>query len=192
MYAFTGGTSGNCTYENNEKGLDIEVGAGIDMKMGKTSRFAAGFYYQYIDSKKDFYWFGNGFSSNGEVNYPSHPNWREDRISLKLAAETEISPTISLNGGLTYYYGWVAKQDYERIGGNSIGYNIGFDGHNWGLGLSAGAAFKLNGITLEPYLKGLYQNLSTSGNGYSGASLLTEDYKKTQWTIGGGFSVKFN
>ncbi len=190
IYIFNSGSSGNCTYENNEKGLDIEVGAGMDAKIGKTSRFAAGLYYQYIDSKKDFYWFGSNFF--GEVNYPSHPQWREDRISLKLAAETEISPTISLSGGLTYYYGWVVKQDYERIGGDTAGYNIGFDGHNWGLGLSAGAAFKLNGITLEPYLKGLYQNLSTSGNGYRGASTLTEDYKRTQWTVGGGFSIKFN
>jgi hypothetical protein len=79
----------DCDYGSKEKALNIEIGGGIDAQIGRNSRFAGGLYYGYIDSKNDFFFIGYPV---GAVDYPSHPKWKEDRITLKLAAETEISP----------------------------------------------------------------------------------------------------
>ncbi|HEX2967130.1 MAG TPA: autotransporter domain-containing protein, partial [Syntrophorhabdaceae bacterium] len=141
------------------------------------------------DSKNDFAFSGESF---GWVDYSSNPKLKEDRITLRLAGEKEISPKITLNGGLSYYFGWVQNYDFEKVRNDGEYYNLSLDGRNWGGSLSVGAAIKLNGLTFEPYLKGAYQDLKTSGDGTS-SNYATESgkYAKRLWTVGGGFSVNF-
>jgi hypothetical protein len=86
---------------------------------------------------------------------------------------------------------------FERVRSDSqYSYNLDLTSR-LGLGLSAGAAFKFGGFTFEPYLKGSYEDLKTSGSGLSSndTSALysaSGDYRKTQWIVGGGFAVKFD
>ena len=179
------GSSFYYDYNNKEELFNFELGGGVDAKLGKAARIATGLYYGYTDNKYKF--------SAINYNYSPFPQMKEHRVTLKVAGEMGLTPAVALNGGFNFFYGWV-KQDYDRgYLYQQSGINTSFDGHTWGIGLSAGATFKFNGFVIEPYLKGAYQRFDTSGDGsYFGYPITNTDYKKTQWNVGGGFAIKFN
>jgi hypothetical protein len=60
-----------------------------------------------------------------------------------------------------------------------------------GVSVSAGATVKLDKVSLEPFVNAGYVKYKTSGDGTMGPFVLDAEFKKDNWLIGGGLSVKF-
>lgn len=189
----------NFDYENKEKNFQIEAGGGVDKELGQGMRVAAGVYYNYSRNKNSFTI--NTTPANVIWDYTDYPEHTEHQIILRLAGEKKISPMVIARMGLNFFYGWITKENFEfnqSLPGLTFTDNISMDGNRWGIGASLGATLKFNRITLEPFLGGGYQTLRVSGNGISTAPIfptppfsLEMDGLKKEWSIGGGFSIKF-
>ncbi len=178
-------------YENIEKNFFLEIGGGVEKKIEK-GLIAAGLYYDYLSSKSDldlrlliFRW----------MNQPV-PKTKEHRLVLKTAAEKEVSPTATLRGGLEVFHGWADMESDVRgfLGSNLYRQSADLDGSRWGAGVSLGASFKTAAMLVEPYLNIAYQKTDLDGDGYNniGPGFATDnEYKRTEWCYGAGFSVKF-
>jgi len=195
--------SGNVrfTYKSQEQNLGITVGGGVDKELSKGAKIAAGIYYSYLQGNIDF----QMQSFDGRIwdryDYNGFPDSTEHQVMLRLAGELELSPLVSLRMGLAPFYGWV-KQDFKYT------YILSFprytddvptDGYHWGINASVGGTIKFKPITLEPFINGGYQQLHLKGNGNrvnlpgGGIDYLYEmSNKRNAWSIGGGFSIKFN
>jgi hypothetical protein len=188
-------------YENKEKNFQIEAGGGVDRELGKAMRVAAGIYYNYTKNKNNFTIDATPLGGPTFIyDYTDYPDHTEHQIILRLAGEKEISPTVAMRAGLNFFYGWVTKENFEfnqGAPGLSTIDDISMDGDRWGIGASLGATVKLNRFTVEPFLAGGYQKLRVSGDGSSTPpSILSPfslemDKLRKEWSLGGGFSVKF-
>jgi hypothetical protein len=198
------GLSGiNFEYENREKNLQIEVGGGVDKEFGKGTRIAAGLYYGFLKNKNDFLLSRTTPTSimmGSNYDFSKYPNQTENRVILKLAGEKEISPMVALRMGLDFFYGWV-REDYNSTyttTGFFFNDSVPLDGHRWGVGAFLGGTVKFQRFTLEPFINAGYQQMNLKGDGErtitSGAivNLLEMDKIRKEWSIGGGFSIKFN
>ena len=190
-------------YKNQEQGLGITVGGGLDKELPKGARIAAGIYYNYLQGKNDIVFNDVLPPSAGgwEINDYSYPDSIEHQIMLRLAGEFELTPAVTLRMGLAPFYGWV-KENFKSswISSSGMGYtdDVPTDGYHWGIKASVGGTIKFKPITLEPFVNGGYQQLHLKGDGdragWGGVpSYLFEMSKdRNEWSIGGGFSIKFN
>jgi hypothetical protein len=191
-------------YKNQEQCLGITVGGGVDKELSKGARIAAGIYYNYFQGKNDIVFndvlppsLGGGW----EINDYSYPDSTEHQIMLKLAGELELTPAVTLRMGLAPFYGWV-KENFKSswISSSGMGYtdDVPTDGYHWGIKASVGGTIKFKPITLEPFINGGYQRLHLKGDGdragWGGVSsyLFEMSKDRNEWSIGGGFSIKFN
>jgi hypothetical protein len=178
-------------YKNREKIFQVEVGGGVDKEVAKGTRIAGGIYYGFLRNKNDFL-----LNLSGELidiqDQPDFPKHTEHRIILRLVGEKELSPMIAMRMGLNFFYGWV-KEEYNY---NKVLWEfsdlLSLNGSHGGLGAFLGGTMKFQKFSLEPFLGGGYQNLDLSGNGiFTGIGPLEMDKLRKEWSIGGGFSVKF-
>jgi hypothetical protein len=201
----TDGWAGNqVDYENNEQSFAITAGGGLDKELNAGTRVSGGLYYNYLQRQDTFSWYDRW--ANG-VDWDSEdltvPDLNEHQIMLRLAGEHEISPSVTLRAGLNCFFGWVRwKADYYysrevRAIPRSDDANISMSGHHWGIGASVGGTVRFNGLALEPFVTGGWQQLSLDGDGdwfRNGVllNLLEGDAYRSEWSIGGGFSVLFD
>ena len=190
-------------YKNQERNLGITVGGGVDKELAKGARIAAGIYYNYFQGKNDIVFNDVLPPSIGgwEINDYSYPDSIEHQVMLRLAGELELTPAVTLRMGLAPFYGWV-KENFKSswISSSGMGYtdDVPTDGYHWGIKASIGGTIKFKPITLEPFINGGYQQLHLKGDGdrtgWGGVpSYLFEMSKdRNEWSIGGGFSIKFN
>lgn len=187
-------------YRNRERLFQVEAGGGLDKELNKGTRIAAGIYYNYIKDRSDFV-LHELFPVPGlfaDYDHNTYPNQREHRVILRFAGEKELCPTVAMRMGLNFFYGWVKEDFSYDLATNSGGYIdvISLDGHRWGIGASLGATVKFPRFHLEPFINGGYQKLDVDEDGnratISGISTLYEmDRLRKEWSIGGGFSIKF-
>jgi len=185
----------NIDYENEEKILELETGLGLDKEFAKGTRIAGGIYYGYLKNKNNFMFnassAGPFFQTWDSSNYPDQT---EHRVILRIAGEKELSPMFAMRMGLNFFYGCV-KEDfrftYVDTFPSSLSEKISLDGSRWGIGASLGATVKVQRFSIEPFVGGGYQKLNLSGDGDRSGLLLDMDKLKKEWSVGGGFSVKF-
>jgi hypothetical protein len=191
-------------YDTQERNVEIEAGGGVDKEFGKGARIAAGIYYNYLQRQSSFWlWLydsGPGWwEDNDYSDYPAHT---EHQIVVRLAGELEISPVATLRMGLVPFYGWV-REDFEwTISGTTPGGNktdaLSLNGYHWGIGGSFGASIKLQHFTLEPSFNVGWQQYDLDGDGertqITGvvSDLFEIDKMRSEWYIGGGFSILFD
>jgi len=190
--------TGNYPYESQERNLHIEAGGGLDKKFGKGATVAAGIYYNYLQGKYDIMF---GQISTARVwDHSDYPASTEHQVMLRLAGELELSPLVTLRMGLAPFYGWV-KKDFTFTYGtpNPVAIDdISLDGYRWGIGASFGGRMNFKGITLEPFVNGGWQQIRLDGDGDrtnpAGTiiNLWKMDKSRSEWSIGGGFSVLFD
>jgi hypothetical protein len=189
----------NYPYESKEKSFHLEAGGGVNKDFGKGTRIAAGIYYNYLHGKDTIKIRANfaGPFNDYDQFLPSN----EHQVMIRLAGELELSPLVTLRMGLAPFFGWV-REDYKFSNINSLG--IGFTddipmhGHRWGIGASIGGTVKFQRFSVEPFINAGYQKLDLKGDGErtstSGpiSNLWEMDKLRKEWSIGGGFSIKFN
>jgi hypothetical protein len=186
-------------YTHKEKSLDLKAGGGVEKKFGSTALLAGGIYYNYLQGRDDFCITRN---DSGTADNSDFPFDKEHRVILRVAGEKEFSSVVALRMGLNFFYGWV-KEDFKHTSYDSSGVfsyadDISLDGSHWGIGASLGGTIKIPPITLEPFINGGWQKLDLNGDGErtlsSGAinNLWEMDKLRKEWSIGGGFSIKFN
>jgi len=179
-------------YEDTEKAFSLEIGGGVEKKIEK-GLIAVGLYYDYLSSKSDF---DLRLLNYRWMNQPV-PETKEHRLVLKAAAEKEVSPAATLRAGLEVFHGWVDMESDARWTpgpGTVYRQNADVDGSRWGAGVSFGASFKTAAAVFEPYLNVAYQKTDLDGDGHVnvGSSFATDnEYQRTEWCYGAGFSVKF-
>jgi hypothetical protein len=184
-------------YTHKEKALDLKAGGGLEKKFGSTALLAGGIYYNYLQGRDDFSLTRN---DSGTADNSDFPLEKEHRVILRVAGEKKFSPVVALRMGLNFFYGWV-KEDlkYARYTLGVLDYtdDVSPDGSRWGIGASLGGTIKIPPITLEPFINGGWQKLDLKGDGErtlsSGAinNLWEMDKLRKEWSIGGGFSIKF-
>jgi len=197
-------------YSSSEKTTNVEVGGGFDMALSKSTRLAAGLYYNYIHNKSDLNLDLSlapvGLPVLVNLDYAEYPDSTEHRMVFKFVGETVMSPSFTLRGGLNGFYGWVSE-DYRFqpnltstvVPGLTLLTNrASADGSHWGIGASFGASIKTASLTFEPYINGGYQELSVDDGGAATNVLgglvnvpWDIDKQRKEWFIGGGLSVLF-
>ena len=175
--------------------LEIKAGGGVERAVKGCGRVGVGLYYNYLQSKDDF-WLdtANGYVYDN-TKYPYH---QEHRLVLNLAGEQEVAPDFMVRGGVDFFYGWVVSDDYkgEMSYMNDVA-SLSLDGKNWGVGGSLGASKKFSCVTFEPYLKAGYREFDVDGDGIwrlfgqAGDSPSTLEKEKAEWFLGAGFSLLF-
>ena len=191
-------------YDTNEKSFEIEVGGGVDKEFDKGTKIAAGIYYNYLQAESSFWlWLydsGAGWQENHDhSDYPAHT---EHLVLVRLAGEREFSPTVAMRTGFNFFYGWV-QEDFEwTIRSNTPGGNktddFSLDGPHWGIGASVGGTVSFDSFTLEPFFIVGWQGYDLDGDGertqITGviSDIFEIDKRRSEWYIGGGFSVLFD
>jgi hypothetical protein len=185
-------------YDSHEKNLHLETGGGVDKDLNNGTRIAAGVYYNYLHGEYDFKLKEMSGVTVGQIwDHKNYPDSTEHQVMLRLAGEHEFSPMVTMRMGLNFFYGWV-KDDFKFAYTTSYIDDITPDGSHWGIGASLGGTIKISPITLEPFINGGWQKLDLKGDGErissSGAinNLWEMDKLRKEWSIGGGFSIKFN
>lgn len=195
----TGGMPGAYEYENEEKGLEIEVGGGMDKEFVKGTRIAAGIYYSYLYQQNNFkvLWTPTGFWQT--YDHSDYPATTEHRVRLSLAGEQQLSPAVILRLGINGFYG-LMREDFKYAYNTSApatdAYNIFLDGSRWGIGFSVGGSVRFQRLTLEPFINAGYQELALDGDGdHVPSAGLTElygiDLNRRAWSVGGGLAIIF-
>jgi hypothetical protein len=190
-------------YQNKERIFHLEVGGGADKELAKGARIAVGVYYGYLQNKISLSIserVANSWVFWTVYDHSNYPDQREHQVILRMSGEKEINPMLTLRMGLNFFYGWV-KQDlnFSRTSssGSVIESNASVDGSHWGIGAFLGGTVKFERFSLEPFIGGGYQRLNLNGDGAdtSTSSFYWPskfDEAKKDWSIGGGFSIKFN
>ena len=94
------------------------------------------------------------------------------------------------------FYGWV-YEDYrfrETVAPVFvIEEHISTGGYHWGAVASLGGTIKISKISLEPFVNGGFQKMSLDGSGgFRTPGLgLSMDKLKDEWSVGGGFSIRY-
>jgi hypothetical protein len=184
-------------YESQERNLHIEAGGGVDKDFGKGVRVAAGIYYNYLQREYDFI-LKETTGIGGQVwDHGDYPASIEHQVMIRLTGELELTPAVTLRMGLAPFFGWV-REDFTFNYGASYTDDVPLDGHHWGIGASLGGTIKFKRIALEPFINGGWQQIKLNGDGErtlsSGvvSTLWEMDKLRKEWSIGGGFSIKFN
>lgn len=194
-----GGSAFYYPYDSHERNLHLEAGGGVDKGFGKGTKIAAGIYYNYLHGDYDFKLKEVlGGAVNQIWDHKDYPTSTEHQVMLRLAGEHQLSPMVALRMGLNFFYGWV-REDFKFTYTSSNTDDISLsDGSHWGIGASLGGTIKIPPITLEPFINGGWQKLNLKGDGErtlsSGviSNLWEMDKLRKEWSIGGGFSIKFN
>jgi len=186
-------------YDHEEESLLIEAGGGIDMKLYDKSRVAAGLFYTYLDSSNDLKvkvvepgaapWIG--------VYDDETPDYKEHRISLKMGWETSLSDSTAVRAGFNTFYGFIEKDYvYDFADNGALGTQkdvASFDGHQWGIMASLGGTFRIQSVTLEPYINAGYRDLDLDGDERTSGSIISisadMDESRQEWFVGGGLSI---
>jgi hypothetical protein len=106
--------------------------------------------------------------------------------------------------GINLFYGWV-KENFDASYTRFIGPlpsrfedTISINGGHWGVALSLGGTVKFQRYNIEPFFNLGYQKQDLNGDGDRITSnpflfnrSLEMDKLMKDWSIGGGFSVKF-
>jgi len=186
----------NVSYESEETDFRLTVGGGVEKELGTGTKIAAGIYYNYLQGTYDstiFYIPGYAYDNSDS------PSSSEHQVMLRLAGEHELSPRVALRMGLNFFYGWV-MEDFAFTFYNpnpSLSDDISLDGSHWGIGASVGGTIKFKPITLEPFINFNYQQSKLDGDGErtipagTVLNLWEMDKSRSEWSIGGGFSVLF-
>jgi hypothetical protein len=178
-------------YRHKESLLTIEAGGGIDKSLGKGARVAAGLYYNFLRNRTIW---GYEFPVTGYfAEYSGYPIAEEHRVLLKLSGEKEISSGVTMRMGLNAYYGWLSEDFNYREGSPNL-VKLPLDGNHYGFTAWLGGTVKLDRFSVEPFIGGGYQKFSVSGNTLwpTNTSALEMELSKKMWSLGGGFSIKFN
>jgi hypothetical protein len=180
-------------YRSSEKGFQVEAGGGLDKDFGKGARAAIGLYYNYLNNNRSFL-YQLEFQKTDHTDYPHQI---EHRGILRIAGEKEFCPWFTARLGVNLFFGWVNegyrfRETFLPFAGGTLEH-ISIDGPNWGGVLSLGGTVKLSGLSLEPFVSGGYRRLDLNGdNGFRTPGLNLDMNKlKEEWSIGGGFSIKY-
>ena len=152
---------------------------------------------QYLQGDNDVFIWENIGGAIVTDDYSDYPASTEHRVLVLFAGERELSAAASLRMGLNLFYGWVGEDfvyTYTTTGTNFTD-NISSDGNRWGIGASVGGTFVFKDFTLEPFLSAGWQDLSLDGDGTTTGAftgLYKMDKSRSEWFIGGGFSVLFD
>ena len=193
-------------YKVKESSFYAEIGGGLDKEFMKGTRIASGIYYDYLHEK-------NGYSilrtppgvpnfNLDQFDYPSH---KEHRFTLRVTGEKELSPLFTMRMGINLFYGWVKESFSMSYRGSVIPVprriddSISLNGSHWGIGLSLGGTVRFQRYSIEPFFNVGYQKQDLDGDGERIASpapgvfnrSLEMDKLMKDWSIGGGFSIKF-
>ena len=190
----------NENYKSEEKNLRLTVGGGVDKKLNKGTKIAAGIYYNYLQWENNIKLAALGLF-NETFDSSDCPAAIEHQVMLRLAGEHEFSPMVALRMGLNFFYGWVSE-DFTFTYSNSLPFqyndDISLNGSHWGIGASIGGTVKFQRFTIEPFINGGWQKLNLKGDGERNTigvginNLWEMDKLRKEWFIGGGFSIKFN
>jgi len=178
-------------YTHKEQSFDLKVGGGVEKKFGSTGLLAAGIYYNYLWADDDFRLSRDITEISDNGDFPLH---REHRVILRLAGEKEFFPSLALRMGLNFFYGWV-KEDFNFTNA-MVTDNIPIAGPHWGIEASLGGTIKIPPVTLEPFINGGWQHCHLDGDGERSSAgaimnLWDMDKSRKEWSVGGGFSIKF-
>ena len=182
-------------YEHTAKNLNAKLGGGVEMTPSEGTKIAAGLYYDYISTKQDIYIedIFNSITYYADT-YGKMPDASEHRLTVKVAAEKDLTRMVVLRGGFSVYYGR-AKNDYaysaDSSGSSYDALEVSVDGSTMGVNASIGATVNLGQVGLEPFLSAGYAKYSADGDGFLGSLPVSVDMDKTNWLVGGGLSVKF-
>ncbi len=187
-----GGTSAHFYYESKEASWNVEAGGGIDIELDDTSNIASGIYYRHSENNNEFMAAIDipGVSLNFDMD--DIPDYNEHRITLRLAYEKEISPTVDFRAGFDCFYGW-AEWDYKNISFMPWKDGVSMDGGLWGIGLTLGSTIKIDRVTLEPFIGVAYQETDLDGD-WGKTFVFAEfegDHEKDQWLVTAGLSILF-
>jgi hypothetical protein len=189
----TGNTDSGLSYEyqHKEKELSFKLGGGLEKKLAGNTLVAGGLYYNYVKNS-DSIWFTRGSSEMAaDSGFPSR---KEHQFMLRLLGEKNLSPLLALRMGLNIFYSFV-KESYNHYDSGSTT-DFSLDGSRWGIGASMGGTVKFQRFSVEPFLSGGYQRLSLNGDGSVLVpfvlNLIDASKIRREWSIGGGFSIKFN
>jgi hypothetical protein len=98
--------------------------------------------------------------------------------------------------GLNAFYGWVKEDfNYQEDGFIPSPLKLPLSGNHWGIGAWLGGTVKFNRFSIEPFIGGGYQRFNVDGDAMwltTTTNLLEMELSKKTWSIGGGFSIKFN
>ncbi len=181
-------------YGSNESNFQVEVGGGLDKDFGKGTKVAAGLYYNYLDGDRSFFY--EVFRFGQRTDHTDYPHQREHRVLLKVAGEKEWCSCFIARLGLNVFYGWV-NESYrfrESFGPViSTTERISIGGSDWGALVSLGGTVKFSRFSLEPFVSGGYRRLDLEGeNGFRSIGFsLSMDKLREEWSLGGGFSIKY-
>jgi hypothetical protein len=194
----------NFDYKEKESSLYAEIGGGLDKELLKGTRIAAGFYYAYLHDKYGYGILRQPFVPSFNLDQSEFPNHKEHQLTLKLTGEKEFSPSFTMRMGINLFYGWV-KENFDASYTRFIGPlpsrfedTISINGGHWGVALSLGGTVKFQRYNIEPFFNLGYQKQDLNGDGDRITSnpflfnrSLEMDKLMKDWSIGGGFSVKF-
>ena len=178
------------SYEHKEKELSFKLGGGLEKKLAGNTLVAGGLYYSYIKNN-DSIWFTRNVVE--QVDDSGFPSRKEHQVMLKLSGEKNLTPQLALRMGLNIFYSWV-KENYNHYDGFQTT-DFSLDGNRWGIGASLGGTVKFQRFSVEPFLAGGYQKLSLCGDGSIAPNfidVIDASKIRKEWSIGGGFSIKFN
>jgi len=194
----------DASYNHKEDRFTIEAGGGMDMKLSDSSRGIVGLFYTYVNSTDDFEFTltepGVGWQG---VYDDSTPDYNEHRITLKLGWETALSSTATIRTGLNTFYGFIDKEYRFYFTDNAANFEediAKMDGYQWGIMASVGGSFKLNSVSLEPFINAGYRDINLDGDLDISASIppippgstdgdIEED--RQEWFVGCGLSILF-
>ncbi len=200
-------------YASKEEFFQVEFGGGVDMIMGNT-RVAAGIYYDYTHTKSDLSItvrpdpsvsedIGQVLSNSlfATSSFAGFPETTEHLIKFRLVGENQLSPELTLRGGIETFAGWFTEDYAYNLGisraVNVLGVSAPLDGTRWGIIGSFGASYKAGSLTFEPFVQIGYQE--TSADGVGATDLLgtvvsapwSVDRSKDEMLVGAGLSVRF-
>ncbi len=182
-------------YEHAAKNLNVKIGGGVELTPAEGTKIAAGLYYDYISAQQDISI--NDLISPIEYYYDTYsdvPNASEHRLTIKAAAEKNLTQMVALRGGFSAFYG-LAKSEYGYSAYDDEGpyypLDASADGSTLGVTASVGASVNLGKVSLEPFLNAGYTKYTADGDGFNGPLPVSVEMDKTNWTLGGGLSVKF-
>jgi hypothetical protein len=173
-------------YQHKEKELSFKFGGGLEKKLAGNTLVAGGLYYNYVKNNDSIWFTRTGSTPVDDSGFPSH---KEHQFMLRLLGEKNLSPLLALRMGLNIFYSFV-KESYAHYDFSQTDFSL--DGNRWGIGASMGGTVKFQRFSVEPFLAGGYQKLNLNGDGSYLPTLIDASKIRKEWSIGGGFSVKFN
>jgi hypothetical protein len=190
------------SFQGEVKDLAITVGGGIDKGIGKSSRIAAGIYYNFLQGKERFTpIFADPVESERlDLTYPDS---MEHQLLLRLVYEHAFSSVVTVRTGLNVFYGWVIPElrvdAIDTVFGVYHAHEGPGHGYDWGFGLSLGGTVKVTPITLEPFVGFGYRQLHLGLSGTQVASgippvffPIAETISRNEWLIDTGLSILFD